>query len=155
MAEDLIQEAFLQLFRKLTSFRGEASLGTWLHRVAVNLVLMRFRKRDLPTVPLEVSADMEQESVIQGIGVQDMKLNGSIDRLHPERAIRKLSAGYRAAFVLHDVEGYEHREVAEITGCSIGNSKSQLHRARMRLRKLLRMSKAEPPTLFQTFPPTS
>jgi len=141
-AEDLTQEAFLQLFRRIGSFRGESALSTWLHRVAVNLVLMRRRKK-LATVSLEESLDTEQASPDEEIGTHDLRLSGSIDRLQLERAINELPLGYRTAFVLHDVEGYEHHEIAGITGRTVGNSKSQLHKARMSLRKLLRMSKVE------------
>jgi len=141
-AEDLTQEAFLQLFRKMGTFRGESALSTWLHRVAVNLVLMR-RKKELATVSLEETVDTEQKSPDEEIGAHDLRLCGSIDRLQLERAINELPLGYRTAFVLHDVEGYEHHEIAGITGRTIGSSKSQLHKARTSLRKLLRMSKAE------------
>lgn len=141
-AEDLTQEAFLQLFRKIGTFRGESAFSTWLHRMAVNVVLMQLRKKGLPVVPLEETNETEEETPKKELGGADAKLEGSIDRLQIQRAIEELPAGYRTIFVLHDVEGYEHNEIAEIVGCSIGNSKSQLHKARLKLRELLKMSRA-------------
>jgi RNA polymerase sigma-70 factor, ECF subfamily len=142
-AEDLTQEAFLQLFRKLGTFRGESAFSTWLHRMAVNVVLMRLRKKGLAVVPLEETIETEEEAPKKELGATDSVLAGSIDRLQLERAIENLPPGYRTVFVLHDVEGYEHNEIAGIVGCSIGNSKSQLHKARMKLRDLLKTSRAE------------
>jgi len=142
-AEDLAQEAFLQLFRKIGTFRGESAFSTWLHRMAVNVVLMRLRKKGLPVVPLEDTQDTEEEAPKKELGAPDAVLAGSIDRLQLERAVAALPPGYRMIFVLHDVEGYEHNEIASIVGCSIGNSKSQLHKARMKLRELLKTSRAE------------
>jgi RNA polymerase sigma-70 factor, ECF subfamily len=135
-AEDLTQEAFLQLFRKIHTFRGESVFSTWLHRVSVNVVLMRLRKKNLMEIPLE-NANDEEDSYRNEIGAPDPVLSGTIDRVNLDRAIGELPPGYRKAFMLHDVEGYEHQEIAEILGCSVGNSKSQLHKARMRLRDLL------------------
>lgn len=145
-AEDLTQEAFLQLFRKIGTFRGESAFSTWLHRMAVNVVLMQLRKKGLPVVPLEENIETEEESPRKEPGAEDARLAGSIDRLHLEQAIADLPPGYRAVFLLHDVQGYEHNEIAEMIGCSIGNSKSQLHKARMKLRDLLRTSRAEKAT---------
>jgi RNA polymerase sigma-70 factor, ECF subfamily len=145
-AEDLTQEAFLQLFRKISTFRGESAFSTWLHRMAVNVVLMQLRKKGLPVVPLEETIETEEESPKKEPGADDARLAGSIDRLQLEHAIADLPPGYRAVFLLHDVEGYEHNEIARIVGCSIGNSKSQLHKARKRLRDLLRTSRAEKAT---------
>jgi RNA polymerase sigma-70 factor, ECF subfamily len=142
-AEDLAQEAFLQLFRKIGTFRGESAFSTWLHRMAVNVVLMRLRKKGLPVVPLEETLETEEEAPKKELGSQDAVLAGSLDRLQLQRAVEALPPGYRMIFVLHDVEGYEHNEIAEIVGCSIGNSKSQLHKARMKLRELLKTSRAE------------
>lgn len=138
-AEDLTQDAFLQLFRKIGTFRGESAFSTWLHRLAVNVVLMKLRKKTLPETSLEESTDPEDESSgpRREIGAPDLLLTGSIDRVHLERAIEQLPPGYRQVFVLHDVQGYEHNEIARLMECSIGNSKSQLHKARMRLRELL------------------
>jgi len=142
-AEDLTQEAFLQLYRKIATFRGESAFSTWLHRMAVNVVLMRLRKKGLPVVPLEETIETEEEAPKKELGGEDAKLAGSIERLQLERAIERLPPGYRTIFVLHDVEGYEHNEIAGIVGCSIGNSKSQLHKARLKLREFLKTSRAE------------
>jgi RNA polymerase sigma-70 factor (ECF subfamily) len=142
-AEDLTQEAFLQLFRKIGTFRGESAFSTWLHRMAVNVVLMRLRKKGLQLVPIEETAETEEETPKKELGGQDPILAGSIDRLQMQKAVDSLPPGYRTIFVLHDVEGYEHNEIAEIVGCSIGNSKSQLHKARMKLRELLKTSRTE------------
>ena len=142
-AEDLTQEAFLQLFRKIGTFRGESAFSTWLHRMAVNVVLMRLRKKNLPVVPLDDPLETEEESSKKEPGAPDPKLTGSVDRMQIQRAVDALPPGYRTIFVLHDVEGYEHNEIADLVGCSIGNSKSQLHKARMKLRDLLKTSRAE------------
>jgi len=142
-AEDLTQEAFLQLFRKIGTFRGESAFSTWLHRMAVNVVLMQLRKKGLQLVPLEDESEGEEETPKKDYGAQDSILAGSIDRLQLKNAIDRLPPGYKSIFVLHDVEGFEHNEIAEMVGCSIGNSKSQLHKARMKLRELLKTSRAE------------
>jgi RNA polymerase sigma-70 factor (ECF subfamily) len=143
-AEDLTQEAFLQLFRKIGTFRGESAFSTWLHRLSVNVVLMHLRKKSLPSVSLEETTQgTDDESPKKDFGTEDLALAGSIDRLQLQRAVEDLPPGYRTIFVLHDVEGYEHNEIAGIVGCSIGNSKSQLHKARMKLRDLLKMNRAE------------
>ena len=138
-AEDLAQEAFLQLFRKIATFRGESAFSTWLHRLSVNVVLMRLRKKTLAETSLDETADADEESSgpRKDVGGPDLRLSGSVDRVNLERAVEKLPPGYRSIFVLHDVQGYEHNEIAAIMKCSIGNSKSQLHKARMRLRQLL------------------
>ena len=143
-AEDLAQEAFLQLFRKIGTFRGESAFSTWLHRLSVNVVLMHLRKKSLPVVSLEESTqNTEEDSPKKDFGAEDLSLAGSIDRLQLQKAVESLPPGYRTIFVLHDVEGYEHNEIAGIVGCSIGNSKSQLHKARMKLRDILRSKRAE------------
>jgi RNA polymerase sigma-70 factor, ECF subfamily len=143
-AEDLAQEAFLQLFRKIATFRGESAFSTWLHRLSVNVVLMHLRKKGLPVVSLEETTQgTEEDSPKKDFGADDIALAGSIDRLQLQKAVENLPPGYRTIFVLHDVEGYEHNEIANIVGCSIGNSKSQLHKARMKLRDLLKMERAE------------
>jgi len=145
-AEDLTQEAFLQLFRKIGTFRGESAFSTWLHRMAVNVVLMQLRKKGLPVVPLEDTMETEEEGARKEPGAEDPRLAGSVDRLQLQQSIAALPPGYRMIFLLHDVEGYEHNEIAEMVGCSIGNSKSQLHKARMKLREILRTSRAEKAT---------
>jgi RNA polymerase sigma-70 factor, ECF subfamily len=138
-AEDLTQEAFLQLYRKISTFRGDSAFSTWLHRLAVNVVLMHLRKKGLPQVSLEETLEPSQEDgPRKDIGARDLTLSGSVDRVTLERAIENLPPGYRLVFVLHDVEGYEHNEIAGMLECSIGNSKSQLHKARMKLRDLLK-----------------
>ena len=142
-AEDLTQEAFLQLFRKIGTFRGESAFSTWLHRMAVNVVLMQLRKKGLQVVPLDDENEGEEETPKKDYGAQDNVFAGSLDRLQLKNAIDRLPPGYRSIFVLHDVEGFEHNEIAEMVGCSIGNSKSQLHKARMKLRELLKTSRAE------------
>jgi RNA polymerase sigma-70 factor (ECF subfamily) len=138
-AEDLAQEAFLQLFRKIAMFRGESAFSTWLHRLTVNVVLMHLRKKGLNQVSLdEYLEPQEDDGPRRDVGLPDQVLAGSVDRVTLERCIEELPPGYKVFFVLHDVEGYEHNEIAEMVGCSIGNSKSQLHKARMKLRELLK-----------------
>ena len=145
-AEDLTQEAFLQMFRKIGTFRGESAFSTWLHRLAVNLVLMRLRKKSLLTSSLEDGPGSDtEESKPREIGTADLNLTGTVDRVTLDRALQSLPLGYRMIFHLHDVEGYEHGEIAGMIGCSVGNSKSQLHKARLKLRELLQMSKATAP----------
>ena len=141
-AEDLTQEAFLQLFRKVSTFRGESAFSTWLHRLAVNVVLMKLRKKSGTESSLEQITEPDEDSggPRRDFGAPDLRLTGSIDRVNLQRAVDELPPGYKAVFILHDVQGYEHNEIAEIMGCSIGNSKSQLHKARMRLRELLQES---------------
>lgn len=137
-AEDLAQEAFLQLFRKIATFRGESAFSTWLHRLVVNVVLMHLRKKGLQQVSLDEPDASQDEPVKREYGDDDKRLLHSIDRITLSRAIDGLPPGYRAVLVLHDVEGYEHNEIAQILNCSVGNSKSQLHKARLKLRELLR-----------------
>ena len=138
-AEDLTQEAFLQLFRKIHTFRGEAKFSTWLHRLTSNLVLMRFRKKRHPEVSLDATLEPGEEDSkpLIEFGGPDLRLSGVIDQVNLSRAIEQLPDGYKEMFILHDVEGYEHNEIARILGCSVGNSKSQLYKARLRLRELL------------------
>jgi RNA polymerase sigma-70 factor (ECF subfamily) len=138
-AEDLTQEAFLQVYRKLHTFRGDSAFSTWLHRLALNVALMHLRKNVVRTTSLEeVLTTKADEPVERQFGNEDRRLGHSLTRIQLERAIGELPPGYRLIFILHDVEGYEHREIAEMLGCSIGNSKSQLHKARLGLLKLLR-----------------
>jgi len=138
-AEDLVQDVFVLLFRKIHTFRGESAFSTWLHRLTVNLVLMRLRKKSPPMVSIEVTTDPDDEtsSPTIDLGAPDLMLEGSVDRVNLERCIEQLPAGYRAIFILHDVQGFQHTEIAAIVGRSVGDSKSQLHKARMRLRELL------------------
>jgi RNA polymerase sigma-70 factor (ECF subfamily) len=145
-AEDLTQEAFLQLFRKISTFRGESAFTTWLHRLVVNVVLMHLRRKGLQQISLDEVDSTQEEPVKRDYGDDDRRLIGSIDRVSLDRAIAALPRGYRTVFVLHDVEGYEHNEIAQIMGCSIGNSKSQLHKARLRLREHLRRERGKQPS---------
>ncbi|MCW5967846.1 MAG: RNA polymerase sigma factor [Blastocatellales bacterium] len=133
-AEDLTQEVFVHLFRKLGSFRGESAFTTWLHRLTVNHVLMHFRKRGVRLERTTEEGDVPEQVEVGSNRPESMPV---IDRIALDKAIGQLPPGYRTVFVLHDVEGYEHEEVANLLGCSVGTSKSQLHKARMRLRQLL------------------
>jgi len=137
-AEDLAQEAFLQLFRKISTFRGESAFSTWLHRLVVNVVLMHLRKKGIQKISLDEMDNSQEEPVKREYGEDDRRLLGSVDRITLNDAIKQLPPGYRSVFVLHDVEGYEHNEIAQIMSCSVGNSKSQLHKARLKLREALR-----------------
>jgi RNA polymerase sigma-70 factor (ECF subfamily) len=137
-AEDLTQQIFLRLFRKIGTFRGDSRFSTWLHRVAINAVLMHLRRKR----PAEMHAASSKQAATNleaphEFDASDRSMLGAIERLNLFRAIRKLPAGYKRLFLLHDVMGYKHSEIAEIAGCSIGSSKSQVHKARKRLRQLL------------------
>ena len=134
-AEDLTQDVFLNVFRKLGTFRGESAFTTWLHRLTVNQVLMHFRKNHVRKEQLTEDGEMSG-----GTTFDRNRLNRSpvLDRLALDEAIVQLPHGYRMVLVLHDLEGFEHSEIASLLGCSIGTSKSQLHRARMRMRLLLK-----------------
>lgn len=134
-AEDLTQDVFIQLYRKIGSFRGDSAFTTWLHRMTVNQVLMHFRKR---TVKFEKTTE-EGETPDQMVpGTMNPNKMQIVDKIAIDSAINQLPAGYKNVFVLHDVEGFEHEEVARILGCSVGTSKSQLHKARLKLQKLLK-----------------
>jgi RNA polymerase sigma-70 factor, ECF subfamily len=136
-AEDLTQQAFLQLFRKIGTFRGESSFSTWLHRVTVNIALMYLRRKKPTEILFEDLDRPGSDEAPREHGSNDPSMLGAIDRLNLMRAIRKLPSGYKQQFLLYDVYGYEHSEIARLLGCSIGCSKSQLHKARKRLRRLL------------------
>jgi RNA polymerase sigma-70 factor (ECF subfamily) len=139
-AEDLTQEAFLRMFRKIGTFRAESAFSTWLHRLTFNIVLMRLRKKTVAEmISLEETNDPDAENggLVKEIATADLRLSGLIDRVNLQRAVNQLPSGYRSIFLLHDVKGYEHNEIAGILGCTIGNSKSQLHKARVILRQLL------------------
>jgi RNA polymerase sigma-70 factor (ECF subfamily) len=135
-AEDLTQEVFLQMFRKVATFRGDSAFSTWLHRVAVNVVLMHLRKKSLPIAP-EPLESQPGDRAKNEIGKIDETLAVSIDRIVLERSVSSLPPGYRVVFMLHDVQGYEHKDIARMMRCSVGNSKSQLHKARLKLRSHL------------------
>jgi RNA polymerase sigma-70 factor (ECF subfamily) len=134
-AEDLAQEVFIQLFRKIGSFRGESAFTTWLHRLTVNQVLMHFRKRG---VRMEQTTEDGETPIQVVVGTGNHLQMPVVDRIALDKAISQLPPGYRTVFILHDVEGHEHEEIARMLGCSVGTSKSQLHKARMKLRMLLR-----------------
>ena len=136
-AEDLSQEVFVQVFRKLGTFRGESAFSTWLHRLTVNQVLMYFRKSRRRREQLTEDGELP-ERIIKSRNV--LTSFPILDRLALDEAIVKLAPGYRAVFILHDVEGLQHIEIANILGCSVGTSKSQLHKARMKMRRLLRQT---------------
>jgi RNA polymerase sigma-70 factor (ECF subfamily) len=137
-AEDLTQDAFLQVFRKIDTFRGDSAFSTWLHRIAVNTVLMRFRKKSLHQVSLnEPYGGADGATMQREYGARDNRLAGCVDRVALASAIKWLPPGCKTMFLLHEVEGYEHQEIAEMLGCSVGNSKSQLHKAKRRIRELL------------------
>jgi RNA polymerase sigma-70 factor (ECF subfamily) len=133
-AEDLTQEAFLQVFRTVSSFRGDAAFSTWLYRVAVNTVLMKLRRRKSPpTVSLDEPVNPESPSLHRDFGKNDPELSGVVDRIALRRALDELPEGCRTIFALHEVEGYQHHEIAQLLDCSIGNSKSQLHKAKLKM----------------------
>ncbi len=147
-SEDLVQEAFLQAFRKLNSFRGASALATWLYRVAINTVLMHFRTQGRRRRSMDQLAststgtgDLERE-----YGKVDKGLTSSVDRIALTRAMKRLPEGCRTVFTLHEIEGYGHQEIARIRSCTVGNSKSQLHRAKTKLRQLLDFRNLSPPT---------
>lgn len=137
-AEDQLQEIFLSAHRKLESFRGESALGTWLYRLAMNQILDYVRSRAARTG--QMTDGLEDASLLADGGGHRLG-DRAIDRIDLERALAELPEGCRAAFVLHDVEGLEHKEVSEVLGIAEGTSKSQVHKARLRLRGLLRERK--------------
>jgi RNA polymerase sigma-70 factor, ECF subfamily len=133
-AEDLAQDIFIHLFHKIGGFRGESAFTTWLHRMTINQVLMHFRRkkrrRAQPVEDVELSAEACDRVEFAG-------RPPVLDQIALADALAKLPHGYRTVLILHDVEGYEHEEIAQRLGCATGTSKSQLHKARLRLRKLL------------------
>lgn len=133
-AEDLTQEVFIQLFRKIGSFRGDSAFSTWLHRLTVNQVLMHFRRRSVKNEKTTEDGEIPERSVPGSANPGRMQV---IDKIALNNAIAELPKGYKNVFVLHDIEGYEHEEVANRLGISVGTSKSQLHKARLKLRGLL------------------
>ncbi|HEV7645629.1 MAG TPA: RNA polymerase sigma factor [Pyrinomonadaceae bacterium] len=137
-AEDLTQEVFIQLFRKMGSFRGESAFSTWLHRLTVNQVLMHFRRRGVQVEKTTDDGEVPEQTVP---GTENFSRMPVLDRIALDNAIAQLPPGYRTVFVLHDVEGFEHEEIARMLGLSIGTSKSQLHKARLKLRGLILQQK--------------
>jgi RNA polymerase sigma-70 factor (ECF subfamily) len=145
-AEDLTQDVFVQLLRKIHTFRGQSAFSTWLHRLAANTVLMEIRSRKshrYSLMPIEPRAE-DDEAAQEQFGQEDIHLRGSLDRVVLQNALDELPPGYRIVFLLHDVHGYEHQEIAEILSCSVGNCKSQLHKARLKLRRLIEERPSEP-----------
>jgi RNA polymerase sigma-70 factor (ECF subfamily) len=141
LAEDLTQETFLQVHRKLASFRGDSLFSTWLHRLAINTVLMHMRKRVLASVSLDQM--MENGSGDRAgfsFGTRDLPQAGVVDRLAIDHALAAMAPGYRSVFLLHDIQGFDHGEVASMLKCSCGNTKSQLYKARRSLRRRLAAS---------------
>ena len=132
-AEDLTQEIFIQLLGKVGSFRGESRFSSWLYRFTTNFVLMHFRRatRRRERFPYLADESNATHKLAVSCGPQ------FLDRIALDAALAKLPLGSRSVFLKFDVEGYNHEEIAGIFGCSVGNSKSQLHKARRRLRKLL------------------
>jgi RNA polymerase sigma-70 factor (ECF subfamily) len=151
-AEDLTQEAFLRVFRKIQTFRGESAFSTWLHRLVLNVVLMQLRKKKLAWASLDEMTEPDEERAVprREVGRPDLLLTGLIDRVNLERAVEQLSPAQKMVFVLHDMHGYKHHEIAEMMDSSVGTSKGQLHRARTRLRDLLRERLHELPLVFGT-----
>lgn len=139
-AEDLAHDVFVLLLRKIHTFRGESAFSSWLHRLTTNVVLMHLRRKKPMSTSLDevIGSDEEEDRPRNEIGGPDLRLSGLVDRLTLQAAIDPLPEGYRTIFILHDVQGYKHDEIAKILACSAGNSKSQLHRARKRLRELLK-----------------
>ncbi|MBI3950960.1 MAG: RNA polymerase sigma factor [Acidobacteria bacterium] len=133
-AEDMAQEIFIQLYRKIDTFRGESAFTTWLHRVAVNQVLMYLRKRRMSLEDLAEPGDSKNLALAGTIRPFIMPI---VDRIALVQAISEISPSYRRVFVLHEIEGYNHEEIAQMLGCRVGTSKSQLHKARMKLRRIL------------------
>lgn len=137
-AEDATQDVFVCVFRKINTFRGESAFSSWLYRLTTNSILMRFRKNKHRNAWISLEEHREEESAsCSEIGTRDTNLSGVLDRIDLQTAIDVLPDGYKTAFVLHDIHGYDHHEIAKMFGRSAGNSKSQLHKARHRLRKLL------------------
>jgi RNA polymerase sigma-70 factor, ECF subfamily len=146
LAEDMLQETFLSAFRRIRTFRSDSLFSTWLHRIAVNLILMHFRR--CKTSPIE-NANVELPNTdgdpieAEYFRFEDRQLTHAMERIELNNAINSLPQGYRTMFVLHDIEGFQHTEIAAILNCSPGNTKSQLFKARKRLRKLLMDHKAK------------
>lgn len=135
-AEDLTQDVFLRAHRRLDSYRGEAALGTWLHRLTVNACLDYARgKQGRRQRATDTAADIE---ALEAAGRGPWRPDTALDPIDLERAVSQLPPSYRRAFLLHDVEGLEHHEIGEALGIAEGTSKSLVHKARMRLRVLLR-----------------
>ncbi|MDQ3070162.1 MAG: RNA polymerase sigma factor [Acidobacteriota bacterium] len=134
-AEDMLQDIFLTAHRKLESYRGDARLGTWLFRLATNLCLDHLRSKAARMT--QATASLDEDGAMEPVSPSPGPVVGTVQQIDMERAVAKLPKGCRAAFLLHDVEGFEHREVASMLGISEGTSKSQVHKARLKLRRFL------------------
>lgn len=161
-AEDLTQEAFLQVFRKIHTFRGEAAFSSWLHRLTANIALMRLRRKKLASISLDQLSSGEDgdDRSYHEPGAPDLRMTGLFDRSNLQRAVNQLPEGYKTTFLLHDVQGYEHKQIARILGCSVGTCKSQLHRARKGIREFLQSlqhyrSETDHGRAHRTFAPVS
>jgi RNA polymerase sigma-70 factor, ECF subfamily len=148
-SEDLTQEVFIHLFRTIGSFRGESAFTTWLHRLTVNHVLMHFRKRKVRPELTTGNGEMPVQ-VVAGTG--DPTRMRIVDRILLSEVIAKLPDGYREAIILHDIEGLQHSEIAEMRGRSVGTSKSQLHKGRAMLRALMTRAGRHQRIDTQSFP---
>jgi RNA polymerase sigma-70 factor, ECF subfamily len=147
-ADDLTQDVFIQVFHKLSTFRGESALSTWLHRIAVTTALMHFRRQAPRQASLDNPHDQDGVPITKREhGRHDDRLRCSLDRIALSRALDSLPHGYRTIFELHEIKGYGHREIAGLLHCSIGNSKSQLHKAKERMREYLTLK--QQPTLLR------
>jgi len=143
-AEDLTQDAFLQVFLKISTFRGESAFSTWLHRLVINVVLVHLRRKSLHVVSIQdLDSDVNHLQPHE-FGSDDPRLRTALERINLLQALDLLPQGYRTAIHLHDVEGYRHGEIARLTEWSVGTSKSQLYKARQRLRQLLASSGRKP-----------
>jgi RNA polymerase sigma-70 factor (ECF subfamily) len=148
-AEDVTQDVFLLLFRKLSMFRGESAFSTWLYRLTTNAALSRLRRGDMKNRSCETEDRGTVGASAMRTGAPDLRLRHCVDRLTLEQAISGLPSNYRSVFALYVVHGYKHREIAKMLNCSISNSKSQLHKARQALRAKLR-SQANKRTVRRT-----
>jgi RNA polymerase sigma-70 factor (ECF subfamily) len=136
-AGDLTQDAFMQVFRNLNSFHGNSAFSTWLYRIAANTVLMTVRRKSAQVLSLDEPVSRDSPSLKREVEKEDLNLRGAIDRIVLRRAIEELPGGCGRIFELHEVEGYAHHEIADLLHCSIGNSKSRLHKAKTKMRDLL------------------
>ena len=148
-AEDLTQESFLHVLRRLKTFRGKSSLSTWIYRIAVNTTLMHFRKNQLrraTSLETGLNPSDRDESGREHIEVPqiDQQLKGTLNRLALSRAIEQLPSGCRTVLEMHDIQGYAHHEIAKVLRCATGTSKSQLHKARRKMREALQPNYCRP-----------
>jgi RNA polymerase sigma-70 factor, ECF subfamily len=134
-AEDLTQEVYIQIYRKSGSFRGDSAFSTWLHRLTVNQVLMHFRRRSFKNERTTEDGEMPEPVIAQS---ETGRKSPLLDRIDIDNAVEQLPAGYKIIFILHDIEGFDHEEISRKIGVSVGTSKSQLHKARLKMRKLLK-----------------